>query len=79
MLHFEQHTRGAGRFLHGTLAGIRGIVAGTDWLLRLTLRAELVTEGTTASANFEIPQAFFSTTALDVVTGLCFDTFSLIG
>lgn len=79
MLHFKQHARGAGSFLHGTLAGISGIVTGADRLIRLTVRAELITERATASANLEIPQAFFSTTTVDVFTGLCFDTFSLIG
>lgn len=79
MLHLKQHARGAGGFFHGALAGVSGIVTGTDWLVRLTLRAELITESATASANLEIPQAFFPTATLDVFTGLCFDTFSLIG
>lgn len=72
VLHLEQHTGGAGGFFHGALAGVRGIVTGADWLIRLTLRAELITEGATASANLEIPQAFFPTATLDVFTGLCF-------
>lgn len=55
VLDFEQHARGAGSFLHGTLAGVSGIVTGTDWLIRLTVRAQLITEGATTSANFEIP------------------------
>lgn len=55
VLYFQQHPRGAGSFLHGTLTGVSGIVAGTDRLLRLTLRAQLIAEGTPASANLEIP------------------------
>lgn len=72
VLHLKQHARGAGGFFHGTLAGIRGVVTGADWLIRLTLRAELITERATASANLEIPQAFFPAATLDVFTGLCF-------
>lgn len=55
VFYFQQHTGGAGSFLHGTLAGVSGIVAGAHGLLRLTLRAQLIAEGTPASANLEIP------------------------
>lgn len=55
VLHFQQHARGAGGLLHGALAGVGGVVAGTDGLLGLALRAQLVAQGAPASANLEVP------------------------
>lgn len=55
VLHFKQYAGGAGGFLHGTLAGVRGIVTGTDRLIRLTVRAQLIAERAATSANLEIP------------------------
>lgn len=55
VLDFQQHARGAGSLLHGTLAGVSRIVTGTDRLVGLTLGAQLIAEGTPASANLEIP------------------------
>lgn len=72
VFHFQQHARGAGGLLHGALAGVGGVVAGTDGLLGLTLRAQLVAQGTPASASLEVPQALLPAAARDVLTGLCF-------
>lgn len=72
MLHFQQHAGGAGRFPHGALAGVGGIVTGADRLLGLALGAQLPALGAPASAHLEVPQTLFPTAALDVFTGLCF-------
>jgi hypothetical protein len=55
MLHFKKHARRAGSFLHGTLAGVCGIVTGTDRLIRLTVRTQLIAERAATSANLGIP------------------------
>lgn len=70
MLDFQQHPHRTSSLLHGTFAGIRGVVAGAHGLVRLALRAGLVAQRAAAPAHPSVPQTLFSCAALDVLTGL---------
>lgn len=64
--------------LHGTFTGIGGVVAGTHGLLRPALRTGLITQRAASPAHPSIPQTLFPRAALDVLTRLGLDAFSLI-
>lgn len=78
VLDFQQHPQRTSSLLHGTFAGICGVVTGTHRLVCPTLRTGLITQRAAASAHPSIPQALLPCAALDVLTWLSLDAFSLI-
>lgn len=78
MLDFQQHPQRASCLLHGTFTGICGVVTGTHCLIRPALRTGLITQRAASPAHPSIPQTLFPRAALDVLTRLGLDAFSLI-
>lgn len=70
VLDFQQHPHRTSSLLHGTFAGICGVVAGTHRLIRPALRTGLITQRAAAPAHPSIPQTLFPRAALDVLTRL---------
>lgn len=78
VLDFQQHPHRTSSLLHGTFTGICGVVTGTHRLIRPTLRTGLITQRAAAPAHPGIPQTLFPSAALNVLTRLGLDAFSLI-
>lgn len=72
MLHFQQYSQRASCLFHGTLAGVSGVITGTDCVVWSALRTHLITEWTSPSAHSCIPQTRLPTVTLDILTGLRF-------
>lgn len=72
VLDFQQHPLRTSSLLHGTFAGVCGVVAGTHRLICPTLLTGLITERAAAPAHPRIPQTLLLSAALDVLTWLCF-------
>lgn len=70
VLDFQQHPHRTSSLLHGTLAGICGVVAGAHCLIRPALRTGLITQRAAAPAHPSIPQTLLPRAALDVLTRL---------
>lgn len=58
----------AGRLLHGALAGVGGVVAGTHTLPCAPLRTGILARGTATPASTRVPQTFPSAATRDVRT-----------
>lgn len=78
VLDLQQHPHRASGLLHGTLAGIRGVVAGTHRLVRPALRTGLVAQRAASPAHPSVPQTLLARAALDVLTRLGLDAFPLV-
>lgn len=78
VLDLQQHPHRTSSLLHGTFTGICGVVAGTHRLIRPALRTGLVAQRAATPAHPSIPQTLFPSAALDVLTRLGLDAFSLI-
>lgn len=70
VLDFQQHPHRTSSLLHGTFAGICGVVAGAHRLVRPALRTGLVAERAATPAHPSVPQTLLPCTALDVLTWL---------
>lgn len=68
VLDFQQHPHRTSSLLHGTFAGICGVVAGAHRLVRPALRTGLVAERAATPAHPSVPQTLLPCTALDVLT-----------
>lgn len=78
VLDLQQHPHRASSLLHGTFTGICGVVAGTHRLVRPALRTGLITQRAASPAHPGVPQTLLPRAALDVLTRLGLDAFSLI-
>lgn len=70
VLDFQQHPHRAGGLLHGTFAGICGVVAGTHRLVRPALGTGIHADRAAAPARPIVPQTLLSCAARDGLTRL---------
>lgn len=76
VLDFQQHPHRAGGLLHGTFAGVCGVVAGTHRLIGPALWTGIHADRAAAPARPVVPQTLLSCAACDGLTrlGLWTDT-----
>lgn len=67
MLNLQENPQRASGLLHGTLAGIRGVVAGAHRLLRATFGARVRANRTAPATHLGVPQTLLSCATMDVV------------